>query len=62
MEHGPRCRMAMQILHATDDGNCLKSNELQLVEDAVNGFLNKAGYEVFVQLYKRVIGEKNVPG
>lgn len=45
---------AIDILHATNDGNDLAPKHLSLVEGAVNGWLTDAGKEAFENLYQQV--------
>ena len=47
-------RNACEVLHATNDGDDLAPMDLKLVELAVNGFLNEAGWEAFRKLNDRV--------
>ncbi len=42
--------IACNILQLTNDGDSLSSNDLQLVEGAVNGFLSPRGEVVLIQL------------
>jgi hypothetical protein len=45
-----RCEIAYEILQKTNDGDDLDQIDLKLVELAVNGFLNEAGWEAFRKL------------
>jgi Protein of unknown function (DUF3768) len=47
-------QMAVEILQATNDGDDLISRHLQLLEDAVNGFLDDDGINKFKELYETV--------
>lgn len=55
MELKERCQMATEILRMSDDGNKLDARDLNLLEGAVNGFLNEKGYEKFKELHSQVI-------
>ncbi len=52
------CDQAIEILRLTHDGDDLDPIQLKLVENAVNGFLNDKGIEVFDKLYTTVIEGK----
>lgn len=54
MEVAERCKMAIDILHKTHDGNDLDPNHLWIVQEAVNGHLNDDGMEVFQEIYDSV--------
>lgn len=43
--------MIEMILHLTNDGDDLPTHDLQLVEDAANGFLDDKGMARFHELY-----------
>jgi hypothetical protein len=46
--------LAIEILHATHDGNDLAPHHLKLVEMAVNGSLNEPGQTAFHDLVRQV--------
>jgi hypothetical protein len=48
------CEKACAILRATRDGEDLLPWQLNLVENAVNGFLNELGWRVFDRLHDEV--------
>ena len=50
---------ACAILKKTNDGKDLDPGDLKLTENAVNGFLNESGREVFDKLYQTVVVEGN---
>jgi hypothetical protein len=53
---------AITILQKTQDGDLLSPTHLELLEIAVNGFLNEKGKEMFESLYEQVIsGEYRQP-
>jgi len=51
--HGT-CEKACTILKATNDGDDLDPDQLKLLENAVNGFLNEKGSTAFEKLYEDV--------
>ena len=62
MELKERCQMATEILRMTNDGDSLDVWDMKLLESAVNGFLNEAGYQKFKELYSQVIaGDYTLP-
>ena len=53
---------ALAIISATHDGEDLAPEHLKLVENAVNGFLNEAGVQMFGDLHEQVTtGHYNRP-
>jgi hypothetical protein len=50
------------ILHKTHDGNDLHGYDLKLIEDAVNGFLNKSGIAKVNELHQIVMDGRYVIG
>ena len=48
------CEKACVILQATNDGDDLDPDQLKLLENAVNGFLNEKGSTAFEKLYEDV--------
>lgn len=55
MELKERCQMATEILRMTNDGDKLDARDLNLLEGAVNGFLNEEGYKKFRELHAQVV-------
>jgi hypothetical protein len=55
MDTERRCQLACWIIQNTRDGNDLEPADLQLVENAVNGFLNEEGYKAFEALHDKVV-------
>ena len=55
MELDKRCRLAIEILQKTHDGDELDPQHLWLVETAVNGGLNDKGWEAFQDLYNSAL-------
>ncbi|MDD5701381.1 MAG: hypothetical protein PHU23_04945 [Dehalococcoidales bacterium] len=49
------CKMAIDILHKTHDGNDLDPNHLWIVQEAVNGHLNDDGIAVFQEIYESAL-------
>lgn len=49
------CDKSCEILQRTNDGDDLEPMHLKLIEDAVNGFLNEKGIEIFNELLITVI-------
>jgi len=56
-----RSETACEILGSTNDGDDLSPNEMSLVQDAVNGFLNDYGYKTFEALHRLIMGGSFVP-
>ena len=50
------CDLAIEILHATSDGDDLAPEHLKLIELAVNGDLNAYGEQEFARLVDNVRG------
>ena len=55
MELKERCQMATEILRMTNDGDKLDARDLNLLEGAVNSFLNEEGYKKFRELHAQVV-------
>ena len=47
-------KYSVEILQQTNDGDDLQSQDLKLVEGAVNGFLTERGYVVLYKLWHDV--------
>lgn len=47
--------LALEILERTNDGNDLAPEHLKLLENAVNGFLNRKGIEMFAEVHRQVV-------
>jgi hypothetical protein len=52
------CDKTIEILQATSDGDKLSLLDLNLVENAVNGFLSEEGIKVFNQLHEIIVAGK----
>jgi len=54
METKERCDMAIEILRATNDGDQLAPQHLNLVQEWVNDNLNESGEDLFKDLYAQI--------
>ena len=52
MDTSERCKKAIEVLQATDDGNDLSEFELWIVQGMVNGHLTQKGYDYFNKIYR----------